>query len=200
MADAMRYVLRRRSDIKILCVGNVVVPQHFEALRSYLREQGLAGHILLPGYYENVEDPLRIADAFLLPSFIEGWSIAMNEAMFYGKPMILSDIGGAAEVIDNSDTGLLLPTEYEDFTKLDFANARCAHLYPAPLPDGACAGRSDDEFCRRPVPLERSGTARAGKDLSDYDFPMIVRNTRDVIAEVVAGGIGKPRMSTASAQ
>ena len=59
-----------------------------------------------------------MADAFLLPSFIEGWSIAMNEAMFYGKPLLMTDTGGASEVIEDGDIGRLIPNEYGDVTNL----------------------------------------------------------------------------------
>lgn len=119
MADAMRQLLNVRRDVKILCVGNVVYPPHMEQLEAYVTAHGLSKHMLFPGYFEEVADVHAIADAFLLPSFIEGWSIAMNEAMFYEKPMILTDTGGAAEVVVGEDIGLLIPNEYGDVSALD---------------------------------------------------------------------------------
>jgi glycosyltransferase involved in cell wall biosynthesis len=121
MAAALRRVLARRRDIRIVCVGNTVIPAHIAALRERLAREGLARHMLLPGYSDRIEDFFLMADAFLLPSFIEGWSIAMNEAMFFGLPMILTDTGGAAEVIEREDTGILLPNEYGQTTALDSA-------------------------------------------------------------------------------
>lgn len=122
MADAMRRVIQTHPHVKILCIGNVIYPPHVEELRHYLIEHRLNNNILMPGYYSNIESFYRIVDAFLLPSFIEGWSIAMNEAMFYGKPMILTNTGGAAEVIENSDIGRLVEPEYGDFLSLDSAS------------------------------------------------------------------------------
>lgn len=119
MAAALRRLLARRRDIRIVCVGNVVHPPHLAGLQAYLREQGLAEHMLLPGYAPRVQDWFAMADAFLLPSFIEGWSIAMNEAMFFARPMILTDTGGAAEVIADDDVGVLIRNEYGDVTALD---------------------------------------------------------------------------------
>ena len=121
MAAALRALLARRQDIRIVCVGNVVHPPHLDGLRSYLREQGLAAHMLLPGYADEVADWFAMADAFLLPSFIEGWSIAMNEALGFARPMILTDTGGAAEAIEGEDTGILIPNEYGEVTALDSA-------------------------------------------------------------------------------
>jgi glycosyltransferase involved in cell wall biosynthesis len=121
MADAMQKLLKTRDDIKILCLGNVIYSPHVEELRAYLKENNLDKHILMPGFYPEVEAFYASVDAFLLPSFIEGWSIAMNEAMFYEKPMILSDTGASAEVIENSDIGILIENEYGDTLNLDSA-------------------------------------------------------------------------------
>jgi glycosyltransferase involved in cell wall biosynthesis len=119
MAEAMRLILLKRDDIKILCVGNIIYPPHIKQLQSDIEDWGLSNHLLLPGYFDDVAPLHKAADAFLLPSLIEGWSIAMNEAMFYGKPMILTKTGGAPEVVIDNDIGLLLPNEYGAITNLD---------------------------------------------------------------------------------
>lgn len=119
MAEALRIVMKSRSDIKILCVGNEIHPPHVQQLREYIRTMGLTDHMLMPGYFKNIEDVMGICDACLMPSFIEGWSVAMNEAMFYRKPLILTDTGGASEVIRNNDIGILIPNEYGSSDSLD---------------------------------------------------------------------------------
>ena len=119
IAAALMQIRRTRDDIKVLCVGNDVYPPHVAELRAYVEQHDLAGHMLMPGYFPDIEQPMAVCDACMLPSFIEGWSIAMNEAMFYAKPLLLTDTGGAAEVIEGEDTGILLPTEYPDLLSLD---------------------------------------------------------------------------------
>jgi len=42
---------------------------------------------------------LAAADAFLLNSFFEGWPVAATEAWAAGLPLILSDVGGARELV-----------------------------------------------------------------------------------------------------
>lgn len=121
MAEAMSLLKERRKDIKLLCIGNVIVSQHVEELSRYIEDMGLEDVMLMPGYYPNVESFYQMADAFLLPSFIEGWSIAMNEAMYAALPMILTDTGGAGEVIENDDIGILLANEYGDVKNLNCA-------------------------------------------------------------------------------
>ncbi|WP_166789651.1 glycosyltransferase family 4 protein [Cryobacterium fucosi] len=42
---------------------------------------------------------LAAADAFVLNSFFEGWPVAATEALAAGLPLILSDVGGARELV-----------------------------------------------------------------------------------------------------
>lgn len=42
---------------------------------------------------------LRASDAFLLNSFFEGWPVAATEASAAGLPLLMSDVGGAAELV-----------------------------------------------------------------------------------------------------
>lgn len=155
IAAAMKRVLAVRQDVRVLCVGNEIFAPHVKALKAHLASEGLDQHILLPGYFENIADLMNVSDAFLLPSFIEGWSIAMNEAMHYAKPMILTDTGGASEVIENNDVGILLPTEYQDFLKLDSAELDRLAFTPQdyrlaqPLSEAMLAFSSDRERWRQ---------------------------------------------------
>ncbi|MBM7798501.1 glycosyltransferase involved in cell wall biosynthesis [Microlunatus panaciterrae] len=42
---------------------------------------------------------LAASDAFILDSFFEGWPVAATEAAMAGLPLILSDVGGAVELV-----------------------------------------------------------------------------------------------------
>uniref|UniRef100_Q3AQI8 Glycosyltransferase-like protein n=1 Tax=Chlorobium chlorochromatii (strain CaD3) TaxID=340177 RepID=Q3AQI8_CHLCH len=119
MVDALQIVTKKRKDLKILCVGNIVHEPHYHELQQYIISCGLSEHMLMLGYISKIENIMPIVDACIMPSFIEGWSIAMNEAMFYGKPLIMTDTGGASEVIENNDIGILIPNEYGASDLLD---------------------------------------------------------------------------------
>ena len=53
---------------------------------------------------------LGASDVAVLPSYKEGFSNAVLEAMACGVPVIASDVGGNAEVIDPGENGYLLET------------------------------------------------------------------------------------------
>lgn len=51
---------------------------------------------------------LQAADIFVLPSTAEGFSVAMLEAMSTGLTMILTDVGGMREAVDDGVHGLII--------------------------------------------------------------------------------------------
>ena len=74
--------------------------------RGYLREvKAIApalfaeGRIRTPGPVRHVGALLSAADAFVSDSFFEGWSVAASEAAWVGLPLVLSECGGARELI-----------------------------------------------------------------------------------------------------
>jgi glycosyltransferase involved in cell wall biosynthesis len=58
-----------------------------------------------------------LADALVMPSFFEGWSLAITEAVLAGLPVIATDVGGAREQLRGTD-GILLAPAREDLASL----------------------------------------------------------------------------------
>src|SRR5207249_190685 len=78
--------------------------------------------VLMCGHTDAISDYYRLADVFLLSSLVEGWSLAKTEAMLFGLPLILTDVGGAAEVISNGDVGALIPPAFDDPLEINASN------------------------------------------------------------------------------
>lgn len=80
-------------------------------LRSTLDEQarqlGVADDIFVTGYQSDVRPWLAACDVVTLPSNSESFSIAALEAMSMGKPMLMSDVGGAREQVEHGVNGLV---------------------------------------------------------------------------------------------
>lgn len=58
---------------------------------------------------------LAAADAFVMNSYFEGWSLATMEALCAGLPVVASDVGGAREQIgDDGTRGILVPNPLGD--------------------------------------------------------------------------------------
>jgi glycosyltransferase involved in cell wall biosynthesis len=79
------------------------------ALEERARELGLAEHVQFLGHRDDVPDLLAAADVFVMPSLREGLPLAILEAMFAGKAIVASGVGGIPEAITPGEHGLLVP-------------------------------------------------------------------------------------------
>jgi len=68
-------------------------------LQEVVHEEGLPESVRFLGFRSDIKELYDRVDAFLLPSFSEGCSIAMIEAMARGLPCIGSRAGGIREVM-----------------------------------------------------------------------------------------------------
>lgn len=77
-------------------------------LAEWAQELGVADQVVFLGLMHDVRPALSMADIFLLPSIaVETFSNAALEAMAMAKPVVLSDIGGAREMIEHGKSGML---------------------------------------------------------------------------------------------
>lgn len=89
-----------------------------EQLESLIRELGLEEKVKLVGFREDVADFYDAADAFVFPSFREGLSVSLMEAMASGLPVVCSRIRGNTDLIDDGKGGYLFnPSEIDDVEK-----------------------------------------------------------------------------------
>ena len=69
---------------------------------------GIKNVVIFLGFQENVGSLLIQANVFVLPSFSEGSSVSLAEALINGLPSIVTDGGGAGEILGNSQSGILI--------------------------------------------------------------------------------------------
>ena len=87
-----------------------------EALLAQARELGLEGRVHLMGVRKDIAQWMADADLYVFPSFREGLSVSLMEAMTSGLPVICSDIRGNRDLIAPEEGGILCrPDDAEGF-------------------------------------------------------------------------------------
>lgn len=79
-----------------------------EYLQSVVKRLGIENQIHLLGYRRDINKLCNSADIFIMPSLQEGLSVALMEAMSCGKPVIVSNIRGNVDLIDEGRGGYLV--------------------------------------------------------------------------------------------
>ena len=80
-----------------------------ETIKLRASELGLSDRLILPGRIEDMPGFLSSLDVFAFPSYSEGRSNALAEALAAARPIAATDIPGNDELIKNNETGLLVP-------------------------------------------------------------------------------------------
>ena len=80
-------------------------------LQDLVEALGLLACVTLTGAFDNIDEVLQAADAFVLPSLEEGMSLSLLEAMAAGLPVVATDIPGNRQLITPGQHGLLVPAE-----------------------------------------------------------------------------------------
>ena len=95
-----------RRSLRLVMVGEGPLRAQAQAL---LDAAGLAALAWLPGERSDVADVMRGLDCFVLPSLAEGISNTILEAMASGLPVIATEVGAAADLVDRGVSGELVP-------------------------------------------------------------------------------------------
>ncbi len=78
------------------------------SLEAALKQRGWLGSIVvMPGQVSDPGPFYRACDAFALPSYFEGFSLALGEAASYGCPIVTTDVSGQGARLPHGRSALL---------------------------------------------------------------------------------------------
>ncbi len=117
MVRAFARVLPTCPNAKLLFVGRPINEDYYAEVRRTIAELGLENSVILAGHQDRVAAFYRAANAFLLPSFVEGWSLSLTEAVCANLPVIATDVGGAADLLAEVG-GTIIPPPYGSIANL----------------------------------------------------------------------------------
>jgi glycosyltransferase involved in cell wall biosynthesis len=106
LIDAVAAVAAADPGVGVAIFGEGVLRPELE---RQVRDRGLAGRVILPGYRTDLDALIAAADVVTLPSFTEGLPNVALEASAAGVPVVATAVGGTPEVIADGVTGFLVP-------------------------------------------------------------------------------------------
>jgi glycosyltransferase involved in cell wall biosynthesis len=106
LVDAVAALRQRGARAKALMIGDGPMRA---AIEERARSLGIAEHVVITGFQQDVRPYLAACDTTVLTSFAEAFSLAAVEAMATQKPVVHSDVGGAGEMIRHGVDGFLFP-------------------------------------------------------------------------------------------
>jgi glycosyltransferase involved in cell wall biosynthesis len=113
MLRALPMILKSLPAVHYLIVGSGDAA--YEAgLRRLVRNLGLEHHVHFAGFQESVFPYLAAMDVYVHPALMEGFGIAVLEAMALRKPVVATTTGGLPEIVQDGETGLLVPPDDPD--------------------------------------------------------------------------------------
>ncbi|WP_020654069.1 glycosyltransferase family 4 protein [Massilia niastensis] len=104
LLQALPGVLERHPGVELLWVGDGPL---MEELRTQAARLGVAGHVRFLGFRHDVGELMAAADAYCLPSELEGHPLTVLEAMAAGLPVVAARAPGTTEALQDEETGLL---------------------------------------------------------------------------------------------
>jgi glycosyltransferase involved in cell wall biosynthesis len=80
-------------------------------LQSLARQLNVADRVHFVGFQSSVEPYLAAMDLYVHPALMEGFGIAVLEAMAMARAVVATAVGGVPEIVRHGETGLLVPSE-----------------------------------------------------------------------------------------
>jgi glycosyltransferase involved in cell wall biosynthesis len=107
MVEAVEQLRREGMNLFLLIIGDGPRRKYLEELSA---RKGISDHVMITGFVKDVRPYLMCADISALTSVTETLSMSAIESMTMSKPLILSNTGGAPELVDSGVNGYLYTT------------------------------------------------------------------------------------------
>lgn len=113
-----QIIIQALSELKNNNIHYIIcgVGPKYSELKKIVSDNNLDNFVHFLGYRNDIKELYKACDIFVMPSFREGLSRSMMEAMACGLPCIASKIRGNVDLLDDNKGGFLCdPTDVNQF-------------------------------------------------------------------------------------
>ncbi|MCM1141031.1 MAG: glycosyltransferase family 4 protein [Muribaculum sp.] len=144
LLEAFKQLADNNKDVALMLIGNFEsnIPEQIQSILSM-------SCVIKTGYTNEVPKYLSAADVLVHPSYREGFSMVIQQAMALSIPVVTTDIPGPSEVIEDRISGILVNAR-------DVQSLYSAMVWMHTHPDKAEEmGRNGRNRCQRLFTRER---------------------------------------------
>lgn len=110
---ALPQILSRFPSARYVIVGKTdgLWHDYAQELMNQVAASGVGASVVFTGHVtdEELADGYAAADIALLPSFAETFPLSVLDAMAWEKPVVATNVGGIAHMLDDRQSGLIVP-------------------------------------------------------------------------------------------
>ena len=129
LIDVADELIKKSSKFKFLIVGDTLpsYSSYEKSMKQKIKDLGLENKIKFLGFRNDVSNILKQSDLFIHPAIApDPLPTVLFESLYDDLPTVATNLGGAIEILDNGNNGLLIP--YNDPKKAaDLINEYCAN-------------------------------------------------------------------------
>jgi glycosyltransferase involved in cell wall biosynthesis len=104
--EALKQLLPRVPNARLVFVGDGYLR---EVLEQHAKKVAVEERIVFTGFRSDIAELNAMFDVAILVSDFEGMGRVLLEAMVMGRPAVASNVGGIPDVVDDGQTGILIP-------------------------------------------------------------------------------------------
>lgn len=113
LIDAIAILKEHCPRVHLLIAGNTMRLQDLRLI-DQVAALGLERHVTLLGEFTNIGLLFSVSNLYVCSSLHEGFSLTTVEAMAAGLPVVVTDSGGPADIVEPGKSGILVPTANAD--------------------------------------------------------------------------------------
>jgi len=108
LVEAAAEVAKQVPNVRFLLIGDPGDGSIKAEVEKLAARHNIEKNIVLLGFRSDVSKLLSLIDVFVLSSISEGHPLSVVEAMAASKPVVVTNVGGLPEIIDDGKTGYLV--------------------------------------------------------------------------------------------
>ncbi len=103
--ESARLVKEQIPNTTFLIIGEGERRKEIEML---IDRRGLARDVIMAGFRNDVMELIEFMDVYVVSSAFEGMGTSTLDAMYRGKPVVATNVGGVPEIVEDGETGFLV--------------------------------------------------------------------------------------------